>query len=74
MSTKDKSAFYDMIANYMLKNLKIKLFITKTVGEVLSGYDDPFMKMAKNLDPNLPKDGKFSFNIGVKDLATFFLF
>lgn len=57
-----------MIANYMLKNLKVKLFITKTVGEILSGYDDPFMKIAKDLDPNLPQDGKFSLNYGVNSL------
>ena len=50
----------------MLKNLKIKLFIKKTVGEVLSGYDDPFMKIAHNVNPDLVKDGKFSLNYGVR--------
>ena len=51
--------------NSMLKLFKTKLFITKTAGELISGYEDPLMKMAKTFLPKVIKDDKFSLLNGV---------
>jgi hypothetical protein len=51
--------------NAMLKLFKTKLFVTKTAGELISGYEDPLMKMAKTFLPKVIKDDKFSLLNGV---------
>lgn len=46
--------------NSLLKLMNIKLFVTKTVGELISGYQDPLLKLAKTFEPNIVKSDKFS--------------
>ena len=57
---KSKNILTILMINKLFKTLRTKLFITKTVKELLSGYEDPLMEMAHILNPNLVKDGKFS--------------
>jgi hypothetical protein len=54
-----------MLTNELFKVLKTKLFISKTVKELISGYADPLMSMAHILSPNKVKDDKFSLLNGV---------
>lgn len=50
--------------NALMKMLDIKLFVTKTIGQLINGYDDPLMSLAKNFVPNV-KESKFSLMNGV---------
>ena len=43
-----------------------KLFETKTVGQLISGYNDPLMTIANILLPQVVKDKQFSLINGVK--------
>ena len=45
-----------------------EIFISKTVNELISGYHDPLMSIAKTILPNLIRDDKFSLNNGVSCL------
>jgi len=54
------NAFSVLGINLMFKMLQTKLFVTKTVGQLISGYDDPLMKMASIIMPNQVKNGQFS--------------
>ena len=47
----------------------VEPFITKTVEEIVSGYPDPLLKIAKILDPSL--DSNFSILNGVSLLCLF---
>jgi len=51
--------------NALMNMYSVKLFVTKSIGQLLAGYDDPLMKLAKNFVPNV-KEGKFSLVNGVK--------
>ena len=51
--------------NSLLKMLKTKLFETKTVGQLIRGYKDPLMALAKIFLPHIIKDDKFSLLNGV---------
>ena len=59
--------------NGLLKMLKTKLFETKTVGQLIRGYKDPLMALAKIFLPNIIKDDKFSLLNGVSGGRTPFL-
>lgn len=48
------------LVNTLLAFLNTKLFLTKTVGELISGYKDPLMELAKAFMPQIIKDDKFS--------------
>ena len=48
------------LVNLMLKALNTKLFVTKTVGELISGYKDPLMSLAKRFLPKLITSDEFS--------------
>ncbi|CAF0919380.1 unnamed protein product [Brachionus calyciflorus] len=48
------------LVNTLLAFLNTKLFVTKTAGELISGYNDPLMKLAKTFMPQVIKDEKFS--------------
>ncbi|RNA35695.1 lysosome membrane 2-like [Brachionus plicatilis] len=48
------------LVNALLAFLGTKLFETKTAGELISGYKDPLMELAKTFLPNIIKDDKFS--------------
>jgi hypothetical protein len=37
----------DIIANILLELAKIELFVTRTVDELIAGYEDPILKVAK---------------------------
>ena len=52
----------------LLRLLNTKLFITKTVGELISGYQDPLMALAKMFLPEVIKDDKFSLINGVRNI------
>jgi hypothetical protein len=49
----------------LLKLFGTELFLTKTVEELISGYQDPLMAMAKTFLPAVVKDDKFSLLNGV---------
>lgn len=51
--------------NELNRMLKTKLFERKTVGELIGGYRDPLMTLAKLFLPKLIKDNKFSLVNGV---------
>lgn len=53
------------LVNTLLAFLGTKLFETKTVGELISGYKDPLMELAKTFLPKIIKDSKFSLLNGV---------
>ena len=52
----------DMILNFM----NINLFVTKTVKELLTGYDDELLYSASIFDPDTVKSKQFSMLNGVK--------
>lgn len=56
------------LVNTLLGFLDTKLFVTRTVGELISGYTDPLMFLAKTFVPKLVKDDKFSLLNGVNYL------
>jgi hypothetical protein len=61
--------FEPFFTNILLDTFKTKLFETKTVGELISGYADPLMTIAKVVLPNIIKDNKFSLLNGVTNLT-----
>lgn len=64
------------MVNDLLKLLGTKLFETKTVKELIGGYKDPLMALAKMFEPELIKDDEFSLVNGVNfiKLKEIFLF
>lgn len=60
------------MVNDLLKLLGTKLFETKTVGELIKGYKDPLMSLAKMFLPEVIKDDKFSIVNGV--IAIFYIY
>lgn len=57
------------IVNDLLKLLGTKLFETKTVKELIGGYKDPLMALAKMFEPELIKDDEFSLVNGVNSFV-----
>jgi lysosome membrane protein 2 len=57
---KAKSTVETSLVNLILKLTGAKLFIKKTVKDLVSGYDDSLFKMARFFRPNLIKTDKFS--------------
>ena len=51
--------------NLIFKIFRTKIFITKTVEELITGYEDPLLKIAKKYLPNVVTDDKFSMLNGV---------
>lgn len=62
MDSKDSSP---SMVNYLLDFLETRLFVTRSVGEIISGYNDPLMELAKMSMPKVVKDDKFSLMSGV---------
>jgi hypothetical protein len=58
----------DEIIQLILDAYDTELFVTHTVGELITGYEDPLLKIAKAFLPNLVKDTKFSILNGVSSL------
>ena len=56
----------EIAVNGIFKMYKTELFVTKTVGQLLSGYKDPLMAMAKKLLPKVVKEDTFSLLNGVR--------
>lgn len=54
-----------LAVDLLLKLFGTELFLTKTVGELISGYKDPLMAMAKTFLPAVVKDDEFSLLNGV---------
>ena len=52
--------FGPIVANMLFDFFGTTLFVTKTVGELIVGYEDPLMALAKQFLPNVIKDDKFS--------------
>jgi hypothetical protein len=48
------------VANLLFDFLGTTLFVTKSVGELIAGYEDPLMALAKQFLPQLIKDDTFS--------------
>ena len=51
--------------DFFFKLLETDLFVTRTVGELISGYNDPLMSLANIFLPSLIKEEKFSLMNGV---------
>jgi hypothetical protein len=51
--------------DFFFKFLDTDLFVTRTVGELISGYNDPLMSLANTFLPSLIKEEKFSLMNGV---------
>ncbi len=54
--------------NLIFKLFGTKIFITKTVKELISGYKDPLLTIAKQIIPNVVKSDLFSMLNGVRNL------
>lgn len=54
-----------LAVNGILDLFDDSLFKTKTVGELIVGYDDPLLKFAKTFVPYIVKDDKFGLLRGV---------
>ena len=50
--------------NTLINLLDVKLFITKSVSQLINGYDDQLITLGKNFVPNV-KINKFSLMAGV---------
>lgn len=64
-AAKGKFDFEPSIVNGLTKFLGTELFLTKTVGELISGYKDPLLALGKMFLPEIIKDDKFSLINGV---------
>ena len=53
-------------ADFFIKLFNLKLFMNKTVHELVSGYDDPLMTLAKLSSSDLSKKDKFSIVSSVR--------
>ena len=60
----NENSLSSMGINALINLLDVKLFITKTVGQLINGYEDQLMTLAKNFVPNV-KESKFSLIGGV---------
>lgn len=49
----------EFLVSGMLQIFNIKLFMTKTVRELIVGYNDPLLNMARFADPKKVKSSKF---------------
>ena len=66
-----KSSLTIEAVNMMLAMFGEKLFVTKTAGELISGYNDPLMTVAKVFMPGIIKSNRFSLMNGVSFLFFF---
>ena len=55
----------DFLIKAALSLINSELFIKKSIKDLISGYDDTIMMIAKNYVPSLIKDNKFSLLFGV---------
>lgn len=53
-------------ADFFIKLFNLKLFMNKTVHELVSGYDDPLMTLAKLSSSDITKKDKFSIVSSVR--------
>jgi len=51
--------------DFFIKLFNSQLFVNKTVGQLIQGYNDPLISLAYVLFPNLVKTDKFSLMNGV---------
>ena len=63
---KTKLRLTDQIINTVLKLKNSELFVKKTVEDLISGYNDTIMTIAKDLFPYFVKENKFSLLFGVR--------
>jgi len=71
VETSLKGKFKDLTAegiNIFFKLYGTKIFETKTVQELISGYKDPLLTLGKIFTPNIVKDDTFSMINGVSNL------
>ena len=69
LSKKVTKGLIDSNANdFFLKLLQTELFVSKTVGELIQGYDDPIITFAHVFLPALVKQDKFSLTNGVNQI------
>jgi hypothetical protein len=66
LATHSKSDFLEpTFVNIVLDLFKTKLFVTRTAGELISGYNDTLMSLAHTFMPKVVKSGQFSLVNGV---------
>ncbi len=65
VGSKIKVPDIDGLINLVLKLSNSKLFVKKTIKELISGYDDPLLTIANTFFPNMVKNKKFSLLNGV---------
>ena len=51
--------------DFAFKLLNTPLFVTKTAGQLITGYDDPLVTLAHTIAPNLVKQAQFGLLNGV---------
>ena len=51
--------------NRFIRFTNAKLFLKKTVEQLITGYSDSIIKIASLIQPDKLKDGKFSLTLGV---------
>lgn len=59
-SMRHVSSFQKQTINFMIKTMKYRLFIKKSVSEFIGGYEDPILKLGKFFRPNDVKTNIFS--------------
>ena len=61
----------EYILNFILKSNSINLFVSKTVGQLLKGYEDPLLRLGKIFSTDV-KDTKFGLMKDVNEIKKFF--
>ena len=56
-SIRNKATF---VISGMLSLFDVKLFLTKNVSQLISGYEDPLLNLGQLADPSKVKSSKFS--------------
>lgn len=55
----------------MFQIFNVKLFISKTVNELITGYNDPLLNLGRMADPSKVKSNQFSLLNGVNFINIF---
>lgn len=62
----DKDSYWKLLMSMGLVTMGQRAFMNRTVGEILWGYEDPFVNFLNKYFPNmLPVKGKFGLFVGV---------
>jgi hypothetical protein len=64
MKNNNENDYSHIGINSLFNMLSIKFFVTKSIRQLISGYKDPLMNLAKNFVSDV-KESKFSLLTGV---------